>query len=255
MSDNWDFYLHQIGEHKASTFVDLGIHDAVPDPSRPFLLELQLQMQVPRPDGLSSSEEFAILGEIEDRVTHELEQCAGGKFVGRITTGGIRYFYYYVPEITDRAHIANALERFPEYQFSYSRTHDPGWAHYLEVLYPSDEEFQTIKNQRVLEVLEKNGDDLNAERPVTHWSFFKGQQDRQAFLSDALDMGFSIHDLREDWSEEHPLVACLERTDHVDYDSINSVVIDLLRLTETHHGIYDGWETQVVEAGTEPSEE
>jgi uncharacterized protein (TIGR01619 family) len=212
-------------------------------------------MQLPKDNGLSSNEEFAILGAVEDKLTGELERRRDATFVGRTTVAGVRDFYYYVSQSIDRIAIKETTARFPEYRFECSCTHDPSWSHYLEVLYPSDEEFETIKNQHVLEALRKNGDDLSQERPVTHWSFFKTQQDRQAFLSEALEMGFSIHDLHEDWDEEYPLVACLERADYVDHDSINSVVIDLLRLTENHHGTYDGWETQVVEAGTEPSDE
>lgn len=76
---------------------------------------------------------------------------------------------------------------------------------------------------------------------------------RQSFLGDVLELGFSIHDLHEDGPEDFPFVACLERDDNVDYGSINSVVLELFRLTENHHGTYDGWETQVVE-GCESSD-
>lgn len=173
MSDNWNFYLHQLGEHIASTFLDLGIRKSAPDHTRPFLHEVQLPMQIPKDNGLSSSEEFAILSAIEDKLTGELERTKGATYVGRTTAAGVRHFYCYVPEPIAQISITETAEQFPEYRFECSSTHDPGWLHYLEVLYPSDEEFQTIKNQDVLELLRKNGDELSAERPVTHWSFFK----------------------------------------------------------------------------------
>lgn len=113
---------------------------------------------------------------------------------------------------------------------------------------------QTIKNAHVLDVLEKHGDKHEIERPVTHWSFFKTEADRQAFLSSTLELGFSIHDLHQDGPNEAPFVACLERANPVDYETINDVVVELLRLTKDHHGIYDGWEAQVTD-GSESVED
>lgn len=57
-----------------------------------------------RPDGLSSREEFEILGSIED--------------ISRITTCGRREFYYYglKPEAFENA-VEDAMEAFPQYEF------------------------------------------------------------------------------------------------------------------------------------------
>lgn len=255
MSDQWDFYFHQIGESSASTFVDLGIYSRIPDRKRSILLRVRLQMQVPREDGLSSSDEFEILRRLEDRFTTELKRRTKAVYVGRTTSSGYREFCFYSPRPIERCEIVEALASFPEYNFDCSSTDDPNWRHYLEVLYPSDEEMQTIKNNRVLDVLEEHGDNLKLPRPVTHWSFFKTDADRHAFLSSTLELGFSIHYLHEEGPDDTPFVACLERTDHVDYEAINSVVLELLRLTEDHHGIYDGWETQVTDASDEFEEQ
>lgn len=255
MSDRWDFYFHHIGERIASTFVDLGIYAQVPDATRPFLLRVRLHLQLPREDGLFGSEEFEILRRLEDRFSTELKRLAQTAYVGRTTAAGYREFCFYSPQPIARSPIAEALKSFPEYSFDFSSTWDPNWLYYVDVLYPSDEEMQTIKNERVLEALEKHGDSLELPRPVTHWSFFKTHADRQAFLTSTLELGFSIHNLHENGPGDTPFVACLERTDHVDYQAINSVVLELFRLTEDHHGIYDGWETQVTDASDNVEDE
>lgn len=247
MSDEWNFYFHELGEHVASTFVDLGIHNDAPLRDRPILLRIRLQMLFPREDGLSSSAEYDVLKKLEDHLAEALKSGVQAQYVGRTTADSFREFCFYVPRVVEQTQIAQALRAFPEYAFKAWCEEDGSWRHYLEVLYPSDEEFETIKNLGVIDVLEKHGDTLKEARPVTHWSFFKTDADRQSFLADALELGFSIHDLHEDGPEDFRFVACLERDDHVNYGSINSIVLELFRLTENHRGTYDGWETQVVE--------
>jgi Family of unknown function (DUF695) len=52
-------------------------------------------MNAPRPDGLSSNEEFQILNTIEDALTERLEKDCDACLAGRITGDGRREFYYY----------------------------------------------------------------------------------------------------------------------------------------------------------------
>ena len=51
MSDQWDFYFANVNDKLASLFLDVGIRDRVPDPSRPWLLWVWvtlLRMRSPR---------------------------------------------------------------------------------------------------------------------------------------------------------------------------------------------------------------
>jgi hypothetical protein len=58
MSNDWDFYSCRVDDKPASIFVDLGIRRDVPLSGRPYMAFVRLFMRAPRPDGLSSQEEF-----------------------------------------------------------------------------------------------------------------------------------------------------------------------------------------------------
>jgi hypothetical protein len=58
MSDEWLFYPCQMGEHRESTFYDHVIRETIDRVTPPQWLKVQLTFKRPRPDGLSSTEEF-----------------------------------------------------------------------------------------------------------------------------------------------------------------------------------------------------
>jgi regulator of RNase E activity RraB len=248
MSDAWDFYFANVNDAIASLFVDLGIRDLVPDPDRPWLLWTWVYFRQPRDDGLSSSEEAPILNDMEGGLTKAVKQATEAELVGRITTAGRREFYFYGPQPDhfDEA-VASALNRFPDYVFDSGIKEDPDWSQYLNVLYPSPEEHQRIKNLHVIETLEKHGDSLKKPRPVSHWAYFKSPQDRNKFIAEAVSAGFKVADQSksDDSDADRAYGVTLERIDRVDWDSINEATLALFRLAQEVNGDYDGWETSV----------
>jgi hypothetical protein len=248
MSDAWDFYFAKVNDVVASLFVDLGIRDSVPDAGRPWLLWNWVYFRQPRDDGLSSSEEAPILHEIEDALTKEVKETTNAELVGRITTAGRREFYFYGPQPGRFAEaVASALKRFPDYEFETGTAEDPKWSQYLDVLYPSPENCQRIKNLHVIESLEKHGDSLKKPRQVSHWAYFAASPDRDHFIATAVSSGFKVTDQSrsDDPQTAHAYGVTLQRVDRVDWDSINEVTLALFRLAKEVNGVYDGWETSV----------
>jgi len=252
MSDVWDFYFANVNDVIASLFVDLGLRDSVPDSDRPWLLWTWVYFRQPRDDGLSSSAEAPILHEIEDALTKEVKETTEAELVGRITTAGRREFYFYgpVPDRFENA-VSSALKSFPDYEFDTGTKEDPDWSQYLNVLYPSPEEHQRIKNLHVIEALEKHGDSLKKARLVSHWAYFRSPQDRKKFIAKAVSAGFKVTDQSESENSEAELAygVTLERMDRVDWDSINEATLVLFRLAQEFNGNYDGWETSVEKDG------
>ncbi len=248
MSNNWDFYFARVNDVLASIFVDLGIRNSVPDAGRPWLLWTWVYFRQPRDDGLSSSEEAPILGDIEDALAEEVKETTGAELVGRITTAGRREFYFYGPQPQrfEQA-VASTRKRFAHYEFDVGTQEDPDWSHYLNVLYPSPEDHQRIKNGHVIEAIKKHGDSLKRPRPVSHWAYFASTQDRSKFIAKAVTVGYKVTDQSEDDKSEaeNPYGVTLERVDHVDWDSINAATLELFRLARDVGGDYDGWETSI----------
>ena len=162
MSDDWESYFANVNDELASLLVDLGIRDSAPDPQRPHLTWSWVYMNHSRPDGLSASDEGPLLGIIEDDLVRSLKDCA--TLVGRITTAGRREFYFYGHDTTRcEDTISRTMRKHPAYRFDLGSKRDELWSRYLNLLYPSPEEFQRIKNRRVVDALEQRGD--NMRRP------------------------------------------------------------------------------------------
>ena len=169
MTENWRPYICKVNEHLGSIFVNLGLREAVPIASKPWLLWAWVYLQSPRPDGLSDSAEAPTLLKIERALDSSLARNCGAISCGSITTAGRREFYFY-GETRDRLGdaVAAALASFEGYKFDLGEQEDPLWEHYLDVLYPSQEDLERIKNRDLLEVLAEKGDVLTAAREVRH---------------------------------------------------------------------------------------
>jgi uncharacterized protein (TIGR01619 family) len=251
MSDNWDFYFSNVNDEVASILVNLGISDSVPDPQRPWLQWIWVYFQKPSDDGYPTPDENedSTLDQIEEALTQAVKESLEAEMVGRITTQKRREFFFYGPRAAGfEEAVADALKSFPAYQFKMGTREDPDWSHYLDILYPTPEDLWIIRNRHLVEVLEGYGDSLQAPRSVNHWIYFKSPEDRHNFVAEVVNSGFNVIEESEDDDVETKLRygVELERVDHVDWDSINHVTLQLLRLTKQVGGKYDGWETIVL---------
>ena len=82
---NWGQYFCNVNDKLSSILVDLDLKDLLPNEKRQELIWIWLYMKAPRPDGLSSNEEFETLNTIEDALTKRLEEDCDARIAGRIT--------------------------------------------------------------------------------------------------------------------------------------------------------------------------
>jgi hypothetical protein len=247
MSDDWDCYLANVNGELASLRVNLGIRHSVPDPLRPHLTWCWVYMNRPRPDGLCSADEAPMLGTTEDDLVGSLKDCA--TLVGGITAAGHREFYFYGNDRSrSKGVISSTMRRHAAYRFDLGSKRDKPWSQYLDVLYPSPEGYQRIKNRRGVDFLRGHGDPLAKAWPVSHWAYFATPEARGAFLAEVARRGFTIVDgsAYVGKPSARPYSVTLEKVDSI--DQIDDVTIELLRLARSHDGEYDGWETAVREA-------
>ena len=94
MSDDWDFYFAKVNDAVTSIFVDLGLKADAPNEKRPWLLWVWVEMRAPKPDGMVSSGEAAVLHEIGTALDAMIAPVCGAQLVGRITGSRRREFYF-----------------------------------------------------------------------------------------------------------------------------------------------------------------
>jgi len=252
VSHNWEVYFCRVNDKLASIRVDLGIRELVPDTARPWLLWVWVYFKMPRPDGLSSREEFNALGSIEDYLESILAERCDAVLSGLITTEGRREFYFYgknSPEL--EAAIRESLREFDGYKFDLGEQRDPDWNQYLNVLYPSEEDFQRLGNRKVLETLTLKGDKLEVARHVRHWAYFDSQSDRERFRAEVERLGYHTQSESEIPDKRRRFCIQFRRMKTVELDAMNEAVLELFRAAKKHRGEYDGWECEVVAGAPE----
>jgi regulator of RNase E activity RraB len=247
MDQDWTSYFFNADDHPVSVFVNLGIRADVPIPSNPWRLGVQVSLQNPRPDGLTTSEEAPTLFLIEDALNHQIARQCGAITPGRITTRGTRQFWYYAKTNENfRTAVGIAMKGFPGYRFQVAEKQDPEWEYYLNVLYPSREALERIKNRDLLEVLTKQGDILALPREVQHWIYFPSEESRTLFEHEASNVGFRIgHECKSDVQGDSTFGLTVFRTQPIEQERIDETVLELLRLAKRFGGEYDGWETPI----------
>lgn len=249
MSENWDFYPCRVEDQPASIMVNLALASEAPISNLPECAWLHVQMNNPRDDGLSSSEEFDRLCEIGDAIEAAVaDSTSAVRYVGRCTSAGRRDFYAYAESgLVAESLLSGVMSGFPEYRFETGFREDAQWRLYQGFLYPTGHSLQLIYNRRVLEALEKAGDQLNVPRPIRHFARFGDVTGSKAFCEAVGEEGFEILAQDPD-NDSPPLVVAFERIDSVNFIEINNLTVHLLDLANSHEGDYDGWETEVQQA-------
>ena len=92
LPENWNYYMCQIDEMPASYFVNLALAEIAPISQRLQLIWLEIKMNQPREDGLSSSDEFDHLMVFEDEIIPSLTDGSQSIYVGRLTHNKVREF-------------------------------------------------------------------------------------------------------------------------------------------------------------------
>lgn len=245
--EDWDFYFTNVDDNLASIFVDLGLITIAPMKDKPNIVWVSIQMNNPREDGLSSKEESTLLSDIEDTLVTKVTSKHNSIYIGRLTSAGHRDLYFYFGDtMFYEKTISEVMVAYPKYEFEYGSKEDKEWSGYLEFLYPTPTQMQTIQNRRVIDQLEKNGDDLTEAREVDHWIYFKTETDREVYIEQISNEGFSIVEKGYNKElDETPFVLHIKRVDYVDQNSVDDYVIYLWKLANELNADYDGWETSI----------
>jgi regulator of RNase E activity RraB len=245
MTDSWDFYALRVDGEPASIFVDLGIRPHAPLSSHPHMAYVRLHMNRPRPDGLSSKEEFDALIDIEKAIEANLCSDEVG-YVGRSTSGGYRDFYFYAVTASDwQRRVDGTLSEFKHYKYETGTREDADWSTYLNFLLPGKLDRQRIENRRVCEALERHGDNLTVEREIDHWCYFQSAEAVQAFMAEVSVQGFRVRNRPVGDEGALRFGVQIWRVDTPSYSNIDDVTLPLFEAASRHEGQYDGWECPV----------
>ncbi len=240
MSDEWDFYFLRVDHQPASIFLDMGIARSAPISGFEKAAYLRVWMNNPRPDGLSSQEEYESLVTLEEAITTSVDEGGATTYVGRNTSSGRRDFFFYTrePSVFSERALA-AMSNFGEYKAEIGIRDDPEWSVYFDFLYPSADEKQRMANRGVVEALGKHGDDGQASRQIDHLIIVSNREQADRLARTVSDLGFK---LKSQSPSEQPEGDWWVEFDRIDVPvEIDEATIMLSKLAREHGGEYDGW--------------
>lgn len=242
MDANWDFYALLVEDRPASIFVDLALAGRAPLAGATITAYVSVLMRAPRPDGLSSQEEFDDLVAVEHSLEAGVQAQAHAIYAGRCTTAGCRDFYFYItdPDAFGTA-VAKAMAQHPDYRYATEHRPDPEWSVYRDFLYPGARDMQRIRNRRVIAVLEERGDRLDVPRWIDHRAYMPTLAAAEALQVHLFERGFSI-DSHAD-NDDQAVTVDFKRIDRP--QEIEQVVIPVFDAVRSLGGTYDGWGCEV----------
>ena len=246
--ENWDVYMAQYEKQPSSITINLALKPISPIKDLPFLLVTGVSFKNCDDEGMPQKREFNMLYKISDSVKAIVDGLVKNKLVGTFTHICQRFDYYYLADTLGLREKIAALykEKFPLYVPYLAIKDDKTWSSYLDFLYPNEESYEFMQNQKMVMALKKGGDKLTKQRPVEHWLYFKTEADRNCFVIYATQQKFKIVAREKVAMPKTPFKLLLSRNDKVDAASITKITIEMKKQAKKCNGDYDGWETFVV---------
>ena len=246
--DYWDVYVTQKEGKPASVLLNMSLKQASPDKGLPFIVTTGVRFSNCTVDGLPAANEFDKLYKVSDSIVVTMKGTPYHKLVGTVTHNCTRLDYYYCSDtIGLREKLSSRyMLLFPTYKYHINIRQDSAWSGYLNFLYPDEETFESMSNQKVISQLQKAGDKLVEARKINHWLFFTTEKERSSFIIYAIQKKFKIESVGKDGPLDHPFKLVISRSDKPEIYSISKLTQVLRKEANKYNGIYDGWETFVI---------
>lgn len=244
MLDVWYMFPATIGEDQAWITYNHGYAEVAEADPRKTALRVKLPFKNPTNLGMPTNDEYPSLLAIDEALDKKIAH-AGGVYVGRVTLDGNRFFYFYIDLSEEKAsEIIQEVSESSSYKLQYLYKPDADKSLYWNELFPTEDDWQVIKDLEVLDSLAGHGDNKDKKRDVMHWAYFPDQANCTAFAGWAQSQGYKVLFKGTQEGESD----CLTRYSHfgsMHLGDITSHTIKSNQKATELGGRYDGWETRV----------
>ena len=250
MALGWNMFIRNEGGKPALIALDVDARPAG-DGKDPHLCMVAMRLRQADADGFPSRKELdGPIAGVEEALARIAGKELGGRYVGRITSGGMVVYFCYVPNANiARERINAGLAAFNDYRFQFNAKNDPQWAEFFRILYPTAEEMQGMANEGVLRSLAEHGDQHSIPREVDFRIAFADEASRKRFRKAVEAAGYGVRkEDRDDSSDDLPCRLQIWLEMPVDKETIDETCLDLMDLADACNAKFDGWETAVVKA-------
>ena len=179
-SRDWHEFPCAMGDSDAYIFVNTGIAETIQFAPTDFA-KIRLSYRFSLENLVLSFSDATFLRDIESKI-HDFSKANSDWFVGTLVAGDFAYFYVYT-SINEEAWLEflNILSTDSGCEFGIMLRDDPDHKGYHDELYPSEDDWQVIRDIRVIQELANRGDDGSSIRMINHWVFFKSESSSLKF--------------------------------------------------------------------------
>lgn len=192
-----------------------------------------------------NSDSFENFLETKESLIIALEHENISKYVGARVKDDWNEFYFYAKSAKNLEIIVTKMLKESGYKYESGVVKDAKWDFYHKNLYPTELEFHNIESDKIIFLLEEEGDELSTPRDVEHYVSFDTATQKERFIQNALTCGFKFKD--DISSEEFEHGVALVKLHTVVNEEVRRVVEELYELVKKEYGYYEGWSTILVD--------
>jgi hypothetical protein len=192
-------------------------------------------------DNSNAFEEFL---ETKESLIIALEHDEKAKFVGMRVVDGWSEFYFYAQDSKFLDSTVAKILKPSDYIYESNVVKDSKWGFYNRNLFPTELELCHIESDKIIFLLEEEGDELFKSRIVEHYVSFETPTQRDRFLKNFNIEGFIFKD--DISSDEFDNGIALIKEHSVTRDEVKKVIENLFTEIKKENGYYEGWSTTLV---------
>lgn len=192
------------------------------------------------------SDSFDEFLETKESLIIALEYENRAKYAGTRVNDGWHEFYFYAKDSKNLEAIVAKMLKESSYKYECSVVKDSKWDFYHKNIFPNELEFCNIESDKIIFLLEEEGDNLHIPRDVEHYVSFDTATQKDRFVNNALSCGFEFKDDISSEEFEHGVALIKKHT--VLGEEVRKVVEELYYLAKKEHGYYEGWSTVLADS-------
>jgi regulator of RNase E activity RraB len=188
-----------------------------------------------------TQEGFEEFLETKESLIIALEHDEKAKYVGSRLVDGWSELYFYADDSKGLDKIVANILAPSNYVYESHTVRDTKWDFHYKNLTPNERELAHIQSDKIIYLLEEEGDDLKAVRPVEHYISFDTPTQKEKFVEKLDSKDFILKD--EISSDEFENGIALVKEHAVTKEAVKTVVEELFELIKEENGYYEGWST------------
>ena len=197
----------------------------------------------------NSKDNFEEFLETKEALIIAIEHEGSAKYVGSRVVDGWNELYFYAEDSKALNAIVSKMLSNSGYVYESNVVKDAKWDFHYKHLVPSELESAHIQSEKIIFLLEEEGDELGKPRIVEHYVSFATPTQKERFLETLSLDGFRFKD--EISSDDFENGLALVKEHAVTENEVKQVVEELFEVLKKEQGYYEGWSTTLADDDSE----